>query len=937
MQTPRTSPALADVSVFVFGDRYRAGRTIGALRRRGALPEEVCGLSAAALAATLLAVPGPVWLVRAGAWLAHPDPITLPPPSATGRPLCALGLVRPEPGQAVRAGVQQQWAALQAETGGDFGRAAELAGRLPPIASVYLEADPTAKLAQRLARGAELDTALPTVLGGGLFRVVHYPPLDVHHDAALRVVQVVTSLQQGGAERVALDLASALEEYGIRSLLLALYQPTRTTFAVPAGAIDLSRRKGNRQKRWEAARQAIHAFAADLVHGHLFDVDDIGQLGALGLPLVLTIYNTKPGWPRGLETLSAAGATLLLACAQAVEADLRVSRIPVPVRTMWNGVDFTPFERTPALRAAAQALRQRLGFGPEDFVLLALANPRPQKRLDRLPAVLAATRAELARQGIHREARLVFAGETSRVSEAAAHAEAAMHAAVACLGLRAHIRFLGPVDAVAPLLVAADVLVSSSAYEGLSLAHLEALAADLPVVATAAGGTPELAQDNPALCVLPLDAGPDHFAEILAALAQTPARGGRSAAAVHFTRARMIERHMQLYPRALAAARGPRRGSGLLLVINNFVTGGAQSSARRLLLGLAAEGIRVRAAVLEEEPAQPTPGRCALVTAGIPVLALPRAGTIDAARAVADLLERIDADPPEAVLLWNALAEYKLLLADGLLDIPLYDVSPGEMYYTSLERYFKRPRPGLPYRTGTDYGARLAGVIVKYRTEADRAARTLGTSVHVIPNGVPLDGAPRSQRPPGTRLVLGTVARIAPQKKLEELLAALHGIQEHLPPHLLRIAGGVERGCSAYAAELHRLAEGLAVEWVGELHDVRPFLEELDLFVLVAEPAGCPNASLEAMAASCAVVVTNVGGVAEQIDDGVTGRLVPRGNAEALGAALVELAWDPARRACWGAAGRARVKALFDQKRMVADYRRICLAGSYSCNVSPRV
>src|SRR5262249_36136065 len=159
------------------------------------------------------------------------------------------------------------------------------------------------------------------------------------------------------------------------------------------------------------------------------------------------------------------------------------------------------------------------------------------------------------------------------------------------------------------------------------------------------------------------------------------------------------------------------------------------------------EGIRVRAAVLEEELAHPTPGRRALVAAGIPVLALPPAGTIDPARAVAGLLEQIDADPPEAVLLWNALAEYKVLLADGLLDTPLYDVSPGEMSFTSLERYFKRPRPGLPYRSGTDYGSRLAGVIVKYRAETERAARTLGAAVNVIPNGVPLDGAARRERP----------------------------------------------------------------------------------------------------------------------------------------------------------------------------------------------
>jgi glycosyltransferase involved in cell wall biosynthesis len=181
-------------------------------------------------------------------------------------------------------------------------------------------------------------------------------------------------------------------------------------------------------------------------------------------------------------------------------------------------------------------------------------------------------------------------------------------------------------------------------------------------------------------------------------------------------------------------------------------------------------------------------------------------------------------------------------------------------------------------------------------------------------------------RLPRERVVIGTLARLAPQKKLEDLLTALRQADGRLPPYVLRIAGGVERGCSAYAGELRRLAEGLPVEWVGELEDVGPFLQGLDFFALVAEPAGCPNASLEAMAHSLGVVLTDVGGAAEQIEDGVTGRLVPRGDAGALAEALIELASDPERRAAWGAAGRRRIEANFQEKRMIADYRKICLA-----------
>jgi glycosyltransferase involved in cell wall biosynthesis len=357
-------------------------------------------------------------------------------------------------------------------------------------------------------------------------------------------------------------------------------------------------------------------------------------------------------------------------------------------------------------------------------------------------------------------------------------------------------------------------------------------------------------------------------------------------------------------------------------VTNNFSMGGAQSSAARLLRGLAAEGLPVRAAVLQEQQAFPTPGRRRLEAAGVPVTALPPAGTIDPAEAVAELQSCLAVDPPEAVLLWNVIAEYKILLADVLFDVPLFDVSPGEMYFDSLQRYFQRPRPGLPYRTTMDYGRRLAGVVVKYQAEAAMAAEWLGTEVHVVPNGVPLDPAPavHAARPV---FVLGTAARISPQKKLEDLLSALKCVAHEPPPYVLRIAGRIEQGAEHYAEQLPAAAVGLNVEWLGELDDPSTFYRELDVFLMISEPAGCPNASLEAMSAGLPVVATDVGGAAEQVIDGSTGRLVPHSDTAAFGAAILQYARNRELRARHGAAGRARIAAQFDVARMIRDYRRI--------------
>jgi glycosyltransferase involved in cell wall biosynthesis len=976
------------VRIFIFSDRrgipLLAGRTLRAIAAAGLQAEDVCSLAPAALAQSLAAALSPVWLLRAGAWPVGPFPAAPPPSSASGLPLLGLGAITPASSGCVNECDDERdaWSRLLQQTGGDFTGIADLAEQLPSPASVYLEPPLVEALAARLARGEELTTAIRCESSAAGRRVVRLASLDVHFDPSLRIAQVVTSLQQGGAERIVLDLHRGLCERGCNSQVIVLGRPTRTAFPSPPGTVDVSG-EPSRAQRVAAAGEAAVRFAADAIHAHLLDAADLAQLAPRNVPVVVTVHNARAGWPEGLASLEPDKAALLVACSQAVERDLQASGPSdprtnycrgagcqpaqagwnpaprggshsspgpaIPIRTVWNGIDFARFERTAERDAAGRAIRRRVGIRPEAFVLLALANPRPQKRLELLPAVLAATEAEFARRGIARPVHLVVAGEASRHSELAIGSQSAFdHAAETC-GAAERIHCFGAACDVAAILAAADVLVSPSAYEGLSLSHLEALAAERPLVATAVGGTPEIAADNPSVFLLPPDAAPEEYArriadvelrtlvaskllktgEAMRVVGQVSNLPGQDSILPHnadFTRYRMTEGYCRLYPRAIARAKRRPAPSGLWLVTNNFSTGGAQSSARRLLLGLASRGIRVRAAVLEEEPEHPTPGRRALAVAGIPVLALPPAGTIDPAEAIAILLERLDADRPEAVLLWNAITQHKVLLADALLDTPVHDVSPGEMYFSSLEKYLKRPRPGLPYRTARDYGARLASVIVKYEAEAALAAEWLGTRVHVVPNGVPV--APQWIAPPSRdRLVIGTAARISPQKKLEDLLLALRKANGRMPPHVLRIAGGVERGATEYAARLTELAEGLPVEWTGELDDTWPFLRGLDLFAMISEPAGCPNASLEAMAAGLPIVATDVGGAAEQIEDGVTGRLVPRGDIEALAEALLEQAWNPALRVRLAAAAHARAVERFHEDRMVEDYRRVLFGG----------
>ncbi|MDB5294694.1 MAG: hypothetical protein JWO31_677 [Phycisphaerales bacterium] len=388
----------------------------------------------------------------------------------------------------------------------------------------------------------------------------------------------------------------------------------------------------------------------------------------------------------------------------------------------------------------------------------------------------------------------------------------------------------------------------------------------------------------------------------------------------NFSRERMAARYAWLYRAAL----GPPRGDTVWFVANNVTTGGAQSSLRRLAKALRADGVPVRVAVLQEYPDHPTPGRLDLLAAGVPVTVLPQAGLVDPAEAVEALLGELAAAPPRSVTFWNAIQSYKLLLADALLRVPVFDVSPGEMYFASLDAYFARPRPGLPYHTPRDYGERLAGVVVKYAAEAPTAAAALGCPVHVIPNGVPIPPPRPPRTPAADELVIGTATRLHPHKRVEDLIDAFRLALPRLPARaVLRVAGGPDAGCDDYARTLRDRSADLPVEWLGEVTDMAAFHAGLDLFAMISEPAGCPNASMEAMAAGLPVVATDVGGASEQVVDGVTGRLVRPRDAGELAGAMEECGAPGGRRTARGEAARQLAGAANDVRRMAAAYRAL--------------
>ncbi|MEQ1656531.1 MAG: glycosyltransferase family 4 protein [Nitrospira sp.] len=205
-----------------------------------------------------------------------------------------------------------------------------------------------------------------------------------------------------------------------------------------------------------------------------------------------------------------------------------------------------------------------------------------------------------------------------------------------------------------------------------------------------------------------------------------------------------------------------------------------------------------------------------------------------------------------------------------------------------------------------------------------------------VPMGVDLTRFSPSLGGPGTlrdllglgaeALVVGTVARLVPDKGLECFLRMAAIIRaQRTDVKFLIVGEGPLRQSLEQMAEL--IGIGPDVVFAGHRTDVPEMMQAMDLFVLPTRREGFGVVFAEAMAMGKATVGSDIGPIAEVVEDGVTGYLAPADNPEAFAARTLELLNDDAKRRTFGAAGRRRVEQLFSQSRMCelieGHYRRL--------------
>jgi glycosyltransferase involved in cell wall biosynthesis len=382
----------------------------------------------------------------------------------------------------------------------------------------------------------------------------------------MHVVYLIDSLVPGGAERSLAALAPEYRRLGIDLDVATLHdRPGLQADLEHAGArLFTLAGRGGRLGWTRRATALVRDRRPDLVHTTLFEADLAGRLaGALArVPVVGTLANEaygpeqrsmpgiRPSRLRAAQAADAATARLVRrfhavseSVASAMASRLRVPRARIDV--IPRGRDPEELGRRTAPRR--DAARASLGLGPADAAVLAVGRQEHQKGFDVLFESAARARDECP--GL----RVLVAGRPGAATPA-------LEALVHDRGLEPTVRFLGVRDDVGDLLCAADVFAFPSRWEGSPGSVIEALALEVPIVATDIDPVREVVGGSDAARLVAAGDPAALAAALLGVLggAERPdTDAGRARFEERFTIGRVAEQMLRFYERSLGAGSGP--------------------------------------------------------------------------------------------------------------------------------------------------------------------------------------------------------------------------------------------------------------------------------------------------------------------------------------------------------------------------------------------
>ena len=330
----------------------------------------------------------------------------------------------------------------------------------------------------------------------------------------IRVLEVLASLRPAGAERVAVSLARDLDRACFDTEVVSLFDAFPEGFEpvlreASVRVHHLGKRPGLDVRTFPRLAAVIRSFRPAIVHTHSYVLRYALPARILtgGGFVVHTVHNlaSREAGSLGvwIHRMAIEAGVQSVAVSEAVARSFRDLYGRPPALVIPNGIDLGRFS------SHGQSWKRRHGFAETDRLIVSVARLEPQKNP---VALISAFAVALAADP---QWHLLLVGDGSLRNQAEDSARK--------LGVGARVHFLGVRSDVEAILPECDIFALSSAWEGMPIAVLEAMAAGLPMVATAVGGTPELVEhEATGLLVAPGDS--PAFAEALALLAGDASR-----------------------------------------------------------------------------------------------------------------------------------------------------------------------------------------------------------------------------------------------------------------------------------------------------------------------------------------------------------------------------------------------------------------------------
>ena len=746
----------------------------------------------------------------------------------------------------------------------------------------------------------------------------------------IRIAYIIWSLGLGGAEQVLIGLAAGLDRTRFEPVIICLNEPGQfAELATRQGVEVIALHKRGRVDVGMVARliRLLRVRRIDVVHTELWGANVWGRIAArlAGVPVVIATEQNVDTWKRwyhfAIDRLLAPWTTALVGVSQETRTFYEAHGVG---RGRWqviyNAVD--PSRVAPRGRGAAY---RSLGIGAQDVVIGLVGRLVPAKA----PEVFVQAIAQASRELPSIKALIVGDGPLRALVEHHVH----------LLGLDERVVFTGTRQDVPELLAGMDALVFSSEREGSSLAMLEGMAAGVPVIATAVGGTPEVIESGMSGILVP-PRQPHVLADRLVELLRHPEQAdamrhaARARVEQHFSLRRMVAAHELLYENGTGSpfldgfgkkrtgtifpqASGPVR---IAYIIDHMGRGGAQRQLIELVRRLPRDQWAPIVISLSMESHQSTLiGE--LQRTGVPVHPIGQHGLLDL-RALWQLTQRLRQERPAIVHAWLFTATLYGSVAARLAGVrriicamraTLREMTPRQRW---ANRWLLRRASCVTVNAEV-----IRRELVSSGAMPDRQIRT-------IANGIDLSAYPsrngrgryrREWHVPQESPLVAMVARLNEPKDHVTFVEAAARVVQALPDvYFVLVGDGPLRG--RIEARLEALGLGPRVRLVGERQDVWSLLHDVDLSVLSTLHEASSNVIMETMAAGKPIVATDVPGNRELIDDGTTGLLVPPQNPEALAAAMLRLLQHPSEAQAMGVRGRGRVAQRCSIEGMVSAH-----------------